>query len=397
MWQGQMQPLFVNRLRLMNYVMRRGFSFCTKPAQLLSNPSATPISQHELVDEETGPAYDPRSYYPAKPGEILANHYQLLVKIGWGTRSTVWLARDITRHVLPVEPNSPVTHTSLRPFRYRWQTDRSVTLKILNNNRPEDARDERAIEEQIAQKGSSHRGSAIIRTCLDSLEVNGPEGNHLCLVYEPMREPLWIFQGRFPSVKLPLSIAKAYICILLTGLDYLHTECRVVHTDLKLENILMTFENEHILPDFIKHQTEKLPMQYKPDAITGRTVYRCHNDFGPLDRKSLKHMVPKIADFGLATKLNNEVGIHIIQPDHYRAPEVILGCGWDFSADIWNFGVMVWNIIENTELFRQVHDDRGRYDSKAHLAEMIALLGPPLPSSCLQSRLPWNITNGLIL
>ena len=52
-------------------------------------------------------------------------------------------------------------------------------------------------------------------------------------------------------------------------------------------------------------------------------------------------MLPKIADFGLATKLNDEVGIHIIQPDHYQAPEVILGCGWDFSVDIWNFGVMV--------------------------------------------------------
>ena len=148
----------------------------------------------------------------------------------------------------------------------------------------------RPLKNKLPKKGSSHRGSVIIRTCLDSLEVNGPEGNHLCLAYEPMREPLWIFQGRFPSAKLPLSIAKAYIYILLTGLDYLHTEYRVVHTgkclssfaflveeiinlrialDLKLENILMTFENEHILPDFIKNQTEKLPMQYKPDTITG--------------------------------------------------------------------------------------------------------------------------------
>lgn len=29
------------------------------------------------------------------------------------------------------------------------------------------------------------------------------------------------------------------------------------------------------------------------------------------------------------------------------------------------------------ELFRQVHDAHGRYDAKAHLAEIIALLGPP--------------------
>jgi SET domain-containing protein len=26
---------------------------------------------------------------------------------------------------------------------------------------------------------------------------------------------------------------------------------------------------------------------------------------------------------------------------YYRAPEVILGCGWDSKADIWNFGVLV--------------------------------------------------------
>lgn len=110
----------------------------------------------------------------------------------------------------------------------------------------------------------------------------------------------------------------------------------------------MSFENGNILSRFIKEQT---PMQCKTDPTTGRTVYRCHNDFGALDWRELKNMVPKIADFGLATLLDSrhpegkareaEVGIYPIQPDHYRAPEVILGCGWNFSADIWNFGVMV--------------------------------------------------------
>ncbi|KAH1424263.1 hypothetical protein KXX32_006990 [Aspergillus fumigatus] len=97
-------------------------------------------------------------------------------------------------------------------------------------------------------------------------------------------------------------------------------------------------------------------------------------------------MVPKIVDFGLATSLKSdsqgqggksELGLHPIQPDQYRAPEVILGCGWSFSADIWNFGVLAWNVIERTELFRQTNDAQGHYDAKAHIAEMIALLGPP--------------------
>ena len=37
----------------------------------------------------------------------------------------------------------------------------------------------------------------------------------------------------------------------------------------------------------------------------------------------------------------------------------------------------LWNIIGNKELFQQVYDQNGHYDAKSHLAEMIALLGPP--------------------
>lgn len=75
------------------------FSIRTKPVQLLPCDSLVPIPHHELVDEEICPGYNSNCFYPANPGEILANQYQLLVKIGWGTRSTVWLARDITRYV----------------------------------------------------------------------------------------------------------------------------------------------------------------------------------------------------------------------------------------------------------------------------------------------------------
>ena len=87
-------------------------------------------------------------------------------------------------------------------------------------------------------------------------------------------------------------------------------------------------------------------MEHKTDPSTDRTVYRCQNDFGPLNWRELPKMIPKIADFGLAVQLAGEhgqgkTGTHPIQPDHYRAPEVILGCEWSFSADIWNIGVLV--------------------------------------------------------
>ncbi|OOQ90881.1 kinase domain containing protein [Penicillium brasilianum] len=178
-----------------------------------------------------------------------------------------------------------------------------------------------------------------------------------------MREPLWIFPTRFVNRKIPLPLTKAYIYFLLVGLDYLHSECKVVYIDLKLGNILISFENEKILTDFIKRLQ---PMQYKVDDRSGRTIYLYHNNFGALDMGELKNIFPKIADFGNAIRLDKpstlngmvgeQVGVYPIQPDYYHAPENILG---------------------NKELFQQVHNTNCPYDAKSHLAVMIALLGPP--------------------
>ncbi|KAL4757146.1 kinase-like domain-containing protein [Aspergillus foveolatus] len=266
-------------LRLLNRMLKRTFSLHSKPFQFPFR-FASPVPQHELMDEEACPAYSPKH-------------------IGWGTRSTIWLAKDIRVYI--------------------WQPDRFVALKIINNRSTLEAYHERDIEEHISRQSPIHRGRGIIRTCLDSFEVAGPDGI------------LWILQKRFVWSRLPLSIAKAYLLILLAGLDYLHSECR-------LDNILMTFENQDILPNFVKEQTTNLPMQCKTDPTSGRTIYHCHNDFGSLNWRELRKMLPKIVDFGLATRLESD---NQGQPDNYRAPVVILGCPWSFSADIWNIGVLL--------------------------------------------------------
>lgn len=167
--------------------------------------------------------------------------------------------------------------------------------------------------------------------------------------------------------------------------------------DLKLENIMVTFEDTAVLSEFLNSQLER-GTQYKLDS-SGRAIYPHQKVFGALRNVG---NIPQIVDFGPSTRLDEEDlhGVYPIQPDHYRAPEVILGCGWQMSADIWNFGVIVgsshsvskspftfadiadignqlWDLIHGKELFRNVHDAQGNYDAKSHLAEMIALLGPP--------------------
>ncbi|KAK2796375.1 hypothetical protein FQN50_009591 [Emmonsiellopsis sp. PD_5] len=324
-------------------------------------PSPGPLSPPGiLIDEELSPVYNSKHFYPAKPGEVLANRYQTVAKVGWGLSSTVWLAHDLQRHI--EEPENV------------------VALKITNSNSSSTGR-ERKVAEHISTADPSHPGHSLIRTLLDSFEVKGPEGSYLCLVYPPMREPLSMYQQRFDNRKMPLPLIKTYIRALLTGLDYLHTECRTVHTgrpilsftscwntklssylDLKLDNIMVSFEDQTVLADFMESQLEK-PTAFKVDLM-GRPVYQSCNDFGPL--KSLRSM-PQLVDFGLATRLeeDDDWGVWPIQPDHYQAPEVILD--------------QLWDIIEGKELFQHIHDHTGHYNAKLHIAEMIALLGLPPP------------------
>ncbi|KAK2809426.1 hypothetical protein FQN50_003885 [Emmonsiellopsis sp. PD_5] len=341
--------------------MRSFSSLHKKPLPI--PPPGPPLPQDKPVDEEICPGYNSKKFYPAKPGEVLANRYQILVKVGWGVSSTVWFARDMRG--------------------YECEPESVVALKITNTNSP--AVDEREIEEHIAKTNPSHRGYPLLRTFSECFDITGPEGRHLCLAYEPMREPILHFQRRFKGRMIPLPIIKTYVVFLLAGLDYLHTGCGVVHTDLKLENIMVTFEDPAVLGDFMDSQLEQ-PGQYKIDS-TGRPVYRSHNDVGPL--RKVKGILPKIVDFGLSARLDShdDWGIYPIQPDHYRAPEVILGCSWRMSADIWNLGILLWDLIQGKELFHQVHSTQGRYNAKAHLAEMIALLGPPHPELVARSHL----------
>lgn len=97
------------------------------------------------------------------------------------------------------------------------------------------------------------------------------------LTYE---ESLWLFQKRWDG-KLPSAPLKVYLRFLLRGLDYLHSECHIIHTgryltryiieiiiyyiiDLKLDNILSGFEDRSVLEDFVhKHDIAQIHRKTK--------------------------------------------------------------------------------------------------------------------------------------
>lgn len=75
-----------------------------------------------------------------------------------------------------------------------------------------------------------------------------------------------------------------------------------------------------MIDDFARAQPAN-PMPRK--LSNGRSIYESHNDFG--DIRGF-YILPKIAEFGLEQQRVNHLPMsHPIQPDYYRAPEVILG------------------------------------------------------------------------
>ena len=98
----------------------------------------------------------------------------------------------------------------------------------------------------------------------------------------------------------------------------------------------MEIEDSSVLKDFVQTQTASvIPRKVRND----RTIYLSQYDLGPL--RSFR-MLPKLGDFGLSQRPGGPEPLRYpIQPPLFQAPEVILGTGWSYSADIWNLGVLV--------------------------------------------------------
>ncbi|KAK7212078.1 hypothetical protein V2G26_019256 [Clonostachys chloroleuca] len=141
-----------------------------------------------------------------------------------------------------------------------------------------------------------------------------------------MRETLLRFQRRWERQRIAPPFFEAYIYCLLRALDFLHTECHLIHTDINDENIMMTLENDTLLADYVNYQTS-VPQSRHIRSEDGRVTYLSQDEFGPLQGPQL---FPELADFNLCIPgLDGGQGhLSPIQSHCFRAPEVLLGCPW---------------------------------------------------------------------
>ncbi|OJJ43956.1 hypothetical protein ASPZODRAFT_153941 [Penicilliopsis zonata CBS 506.65] len=298
-----------------------------------------------IREENQNPNYDPRKCYPARVGETISRRYRILSKLGWGANSTVWLAKDTSR-----------------------SSNRYVTLKITNCGKEEQksANEEVAMSRYISRLQSNHEGRAYIRLVRDTFRIQGTPGEHLCLVFEPLREPLWLWGKHLGSNGVPPAVLKPFLKLLLQGLDFLHSEY------LKADNLLVGFEDSGVLESYARQQ-ERNPAPFWDGD--GHPIFRSCPEFGHL-RKGVG--LVQISDFSAAVFGNvPEPHNHDIQPPPFCAPEVLLKATWKYSADIWHLGTILWELLADRVLFDGLDTESGTYSRVKHIAQVIRLLGPP--------------------
>ncbi|GMH40206.1 hypothetical protein BSKO_08110 [Bryopsis sp. KO-2023] len=364
-------------------------------------------------DNEGSEGYRKGGYHPVKIGETYKNgQYTVLQKLGWGHFSTVWLVHD-------------------------KETGDQVAMKVQKSaaHYTEAAQDEITLLTQI-RDGDEHNDKCCCRL-LDCFEHRGPNGRHVCMIFETLGDNLLKLIKKYKYQGIPVPIVKNITRQVLVGLDYLHRELGIIHTDLKPENVMLTQplvsrkvvtvdevlakvaekRSSSIIPSDIsaeklsKNQKKKLRKKMKKQAeranggrsesdalgdseISGGVAVDQSNqhDSGMdgsswgrtsrldesasgwhLGEEDLKLVSGKIVDFGNACWTHKKFTSDI-QTRQYRCPEVLLGAKYDTAADMWSLACMVFELITGDFLF-DPRSGNGYDRDEDHLALVIELLG----------------------
>lgn len=358
---------------------------------------ASDTSDYES-DDEGKSSYKKGGYHPVLIGEKYNDRYIIEKKLGWGHFSTVWLASDCT---LPEGA----------PYKL-------VALKIQKSASQymDAALDEISLLELVCAKSEEHsEGKEYVVQLLDSFVISGPNGKHMCLVFEMMGRHILSLIKKFDHQGLSIPMVKVICKQILLGLSFLHTQCNIIHTDLKPENFLLAptyqldlkaLEEERNrirearrAPMKMKFAQFSMELSKKTGSAVNDAAEKIIGGQGTVVQKEsvpqvcatnastgnnkTRHRRPrkiklrtKIADLGNACWTYKHF-TDDVTTRQYRSPEVITGGPYGTPIDIWSVACMAFELLTGDYLFDPkedlVHHRHSRNED--HLALMAELLG----------------------
>ncbi|XP_036326612.1 SRSF protein kinase 3 isoform X3 [Rhagoletis pomonella] len=219
----------------------RGIISLSEPRGTMSTteeiyPDSPDSSLYGSDEEQEDPSqYCRGGYHPVIIGDIFDNRFRVVRKLGWGHFSTVWLCRDL-------------------------KEEKYVALKVVKSapHYIETAADEIRLLEAIRDADPLDMKRERIVRLLNHFTIRGVNGKHYCLVFEALGCSLYKLIVKNNYQGLAIGQVRNIIKQVLEGLDYLHTKCNIIHTDIKPENILLVIDNESVVNQQIDDEIASL-------------------------------------------------------------------------------------------------------------------------------------------
>ena len=234
-------------------------------------------------------------------------------------------------------------------------------------------------------------------TCLNTLvetfefKCKNPENKkyddvYICMIQELMMGSAYdVLQSDQYSNGMPLPIVKKIIHTTLLAMQSLKKKYKILHTDIKPENILVSGVNKNMQALMKKFQSMKNFDSVIYGIKSGKSFdvdkeLDLNNVFANIDSGNFvddKYMNPAnfkcvLSDFGNCRESGYKK--YDIQTRHYRAPEIIMGYDYNDNCDIWSIGCTIYELLTGEILFKPPKSSKVSRD-KNHIINMISYVG----------------------
>lgn len=277
--------------------------------------------------------YHISGYHPIAIGDTLKDgRYQIVDKLGYGGYSTIWIAQD---------RDAPSKYVAVKVC----ISDSTITSQ------------ENEINQRLLHS-DDHRASMIL-PILDEFVLDGPNGQHSCIVTPPVRMSIAASKSATHGYNIfPLPTARAIAAQLAQVVAFCHAQ-GVVHGDLHTGNILLRFapdDNIHALSQPALYERFGEPYLEPVKRIDGDDLSVGVPTHGvpPAwlgcrpQEITLAESAILLTDFG-ESYMPYTSGLkrtYCHAPLRATPPEAHFSTGeLDFPADIWALACVIWEVV----------------------------------------------------
>ncbi|CAI2382849.1 unnamed protein product [Moneuplotes crassus] len=229
-------------------------------------------------EDEGLPDYKIGGYHPVHVGEVFKERYVVIQKLGWGHFSTVWLAKDkkyntyvalkvqkSAQHYIEAAYDEVQILDQVSSFwrKKEWQE----SLKHYYKDDPK----------KLKEIENSSKYCHTVQL-LNAFLHHGPNGTHYVMVFEILGVNLLEIIKRYDYKGVPLHLVRELTKQCLVGLDYMSRICKLIHTDLKPENVVITLTKNELKGIKEKGVLKTTKMYHQDEDQIARIVAGAHDN-----------------------------------------------------------------------------------------------------------------------